>query len=99
MIHLLKAEVQQIKITGRKVEYEESLTLDREMMKELGVMEYEQVRVNSKYSKGRIITYLLEGEKGLCELNGGAAQHFRTGEVVHLLFYGIVPFYKKPIVL
>ena len=99
MIHLLKAKVQEIKVTGCQVEYEGSLTLDKDLMKKLGVVEYEQVWVNSKYGTGRIMTYLLEGESGQCELNGGAAQHFKVGEVVHLLFFWTVPFYRKPIIL
>ena len=83
----LKAKVREIKITGCKVEYEGSLTLSERLMERLGVSEGEQVFVNSKYGRGRIMTYVIPGREGQCELNGGAAQHFMEGEVVHLLFF------------
>ena len=74
MSNILKAKVQQIEVTGCEVEYEGSLTLDEDIMDALGVWEYEQVFVNSKYGKGRIMTYLLKGERGskVCEMNSGS---------------------------
>jgi len=85
----LKAKISAIKITGRRLEYEGSLTLDQDIMDSLDVSPYEQVFVNSKYHKGRIMTYVLPGKRGsrICELNGGAVNHFRKGEIVHLLFF------------
>ena len=80
----LKAKVQEIKITGVEVEYEGSLTLDLNLMNKLGVLPYEQCYVNSKYGKGRIMTYLLPGTSGQVELNGGAAKFFDVGEEVHI---------------
>ena len=64
-------------------------------------VEYEQVFVNSKYGKGRIMTYLLKGERGskVCEMNGGAAQHFKKGEIVHLLFFHSTDYYIKPTIV
>lgn len=94
----LKAKISAIIITGASVEYEGSLTLDEDLMDELGVKAYEQVWVNGKYTNGRIMTYLIPGERGtrICEVNGGAAQHFAPGETVHLLFFTISDLPVKP---
>jgi aspartate 1-decarboxylase len=97
----LKAKVQAIKITDRKLDYEGSLTLDEDIMDELNVHPYEQVFVNSKYFKSRIMTYVLPGKRGskCCEVNGGAVHHFHNGEIVHLLFFTQSSEPIKPIVL
>jgi aspartate 1-decarboxylase len=97
----LKAKVRAIKITDRKIEYEGSLTLDRNIMDQLGVAPYEQVFINSKYNKSRIMTYVLPGKRGsnCCELNGGAVHHFHNGEIIHLLFFTQSEKPVKPVVL
>lgn len=64
----------------------------------LGVRDYEQVFVNSKYGTGRIMTYVIPGDKGVCELNGGACSHFEVGEVVHLLFFSVSEFPIQPVI-
>ena len=97
----LKAKVREIRVTGCKVEYEGSLTLSERLMERLGVSEGEQVFVNSKYGRGRIMTYVIPGSDGQCELNGGAVNHFTEGEVVHLLFFSVTSKARKqkPIIL
>lgn len=97
----LKAKVNAIIITGSRVDYEGSLTLDEDIMDELNVKPYERVYINSKYGKGRIMTYLLPGKRGgkMCELNGGATHHFEIGEVVHLLFFAVSDLPVKPRIL
>lgn len=52
----------------------------------------EVVHVNSKDGDGRIITYVMGGERGSgqVELNGGAANHFSIGDTVHVNCYAYV---------
>jgi len=97
----LKAKIKEIYITGRKLECDGSLTLDEDLMDKLGVNRYEQVFVNSKHGKGRIMTYLLPGQRGtkICELNGGAGNHFNVDEIVHLLIFAISDTPINPIIL
>ena len=97
----LKAKVQQIVISDCKVECNGSLTLDEDIMDKLGVQEYEQVFINSKHGRGRIMTYFLSGKRGsgICEVNGGAAQHFHKGEIVHLLVFALSDIPVKTIVI
>jgi len=97
----LKAKVSQIMITGCERDYEGSLTLDQNIMDRLDVAPYEQVFVNSKYGKSRIMTYVLPGKRdtGICEVNGGAVSHFKKGEYVHLLFFTQSEKPVKPVVI
>jgi aspartate 1-decarboxylase len=50
------------------------------------------VHVNSKDGSGRIVTYVMEGKRGSgqVELNGGAANHFSVGDIVHVNCYGYI---------
>ena len=98
---VLKSKISEIKISGTKHDYEGSITLDPELMEKANIKEYEQIYINSKYGKGRIMTYVLKGKIGDCELNGGACNHFKIGEIVHLLFFKQIPEteYFKPIII
>jgi aspartate 1-decarboxylase len=89
MITVLKSKLQEIVITAANINYEGSLTLDEDLMDEMGVLPFEQVFINSKYKCGRIMTYFIPGlrRSKCCELNGGAANHFSVGEIVHLLVF------------
>lgn len=101
MITVLKSKISEIKITGLKSDYEGSLTLCPELMERANIKEYEQIYINSKYGKGRIMTYVLKGEINDCELNGGACNHFEVEEIVHLLVFKQIPDndYYRPIIL
>jgi len=100
---VLKAKISEIKITGANHNYEGSLTLDTDIMEKLNIVEGEQIFINSKYGEGRIMTYILPGKRGsdICELNGGACNHFEVGEIVHLLFFTQINDWEKysPIII
>ena len=88
MITVLKSKIQEVRVESASVEYEGSITLSPELAASAGLVPYEQVHVNSKHGKGRIITYVLIGDPGCgVSLNGGAANHFEVGEIVHILSF------------
>lgn len=96
----LLSKIQEIKITAAEHEYKGSIKLCPIIMQEAGLEEWQEVHVNSKYGHARIVTYVIKGEVGDCELNGGAASFFQKGETVHINAYGIVEDLKnhKPII-
>ena len=97
----LKAKVREIEITDARLDYEGSLTLDEDIMDAMGVYEYEQVFVHSKHTKNRIMTYFLAGPRGtkICQVNGGATQHFKKGDIVHLLVFAQSDRPIKPVII
>jgi len=104
MITLLKSKIKEIAITRCDIQCEGSITLDEDLIDKMDCKAYEQVHVNSKTGKGRIITYLLPGTRGskCCEMNGGAANHFYEGEKVHILAFHTLEIYnnaRKPIII
>lgn len=100
MINVLLSKIKAVKIDVCSVEYEEgSITLPEKLMKKAGLRPYQEVDVNSKYGKSRIRTYVLPGEQ--VEMNGGAANYFEPGEIVHVNAFGNIKENKchKPIIV
>ena len=89
MITVLKSKISEVKIEVCNVECEGSITLPLELMHKANLYHYERVEVNSKYGKGRISTYVIQGDR--VELNGGATQHFKVGDVVHVNAFTDIP--------
>ena len=85
-IKILKCKLKEVVVTEANSEYEGSITLDRELMEAAGLREFEYVEVNAKSGTARINTYVIAGEKGMgdVELNGGAANFFKPGDVIHV---------------
>ena len=85
LIQILKSKLN-LKVTAASNEYEGSITLDLDLMEAANLYPYERVEVNSKYGLSRIVTYVIEGERGSgqVELNGGAANFFNVGEDIHV---------------
>jgi len=84
---LLRSKLQEVIVTDANPEYEGSITIGTELMEAAGLVEYEQVEVNGKETPARIKTYVIAGKEGQVMLNGGAAQHFKKGDKVHVLAF------------
>jgi len=101
MITILKSKIRELKIDVCRIEYTDgSITIPKEIMAKANIKPYEKVEVNSKHGKGRIMTYAIPGDQ--VEMNGGAANHFKEGEIVHVnvfLHVNFVPEGYKPIII
>lgn len=83
MLTVLKSKIRELVIDQCKVEYSEgSITIPQDIMQRADIFPYERVEVNSKYYDGRVVTYAIPGDR--VEMNGGAANYFTTGEIVHV---------------
>lgn len=90
MYRCLLSKIQEIEVTEANVNYKGSITLCPELMGKANMYEFQEVEVNSKLGKSRIKTYIIKGELGDCKLNGGAANFFKVGDLVHINAYGLV---------
>ncbi len=90
---MLRAKVHRIAVTERNVEYEGSLTLDRELMDACGMLPFERIDVYDVDNGNRFSTYLIEGEpgRGGCCVNGAAAHLVELGDKLILAAYCAVP--------
>ena len=86
---MLRAKIHRIRVTECDVEYEGSLTLDRELMEQASMVPYERVEVYDIDNGNRFATYLIEGERGsgACCVNGAAARLVSEGDKLILASY------------
>jgi aspartate 1-decarboxylase len=83
-MNVLKSKIHKARVTDASVDYEGSITLDRDLMDEAGLVEYEEVRVWDMTNGERLTTYVIEGERGsgMVSMNGAAAHLIKKGDTV-----------------
>jgi aspartate 1-decarboxylase len=77
---ICKSKLHGLRVTGKNLAYEGSLTIDEELLVASDILPNEMVHVINVNSGVRFETYIIKGERGsgtVC-LNGGAA---RLGEI------------------
>ena len=71
-------------VTEANIEYEGSVTIDRNLMDAADMVEYERVDIWNCTNGNRLTTYVIEGEPGSREIcvNGAAAHLIKPGDTV-----------------
>lgn len=89
---MLKGKIHRARITRCNVDYEGSITIDRDLMEAADLLSYEKVDVLNINNGARFHTYAIEGERGSGEicLNGAAARLVAKGDIVIILSYHVV---------
>jgi aspartate 1-decarboxylase len=87
---LCKSKIHRATLTGADLNYEGSLTLDRELMDAAEMLPYERVQVVNVNNGARLETYLIPGARGsgVVQLNGAGARLGAPGDLVILMTYG-----------
>ncbi|MBI2486957.1 MAG: aspartate 1-decarboxylase [Deltaproteobacteria bacterium] len=81
---LLKSKIHRATVTEANVDYEGSITVDKDLMGAAGLVPYEQVHIFNVKNGHRFYTYVIEGKRGsgvICT-NGAAAHLAREGDTV-----------------
>lgn len=89
LIRLLKSKIHRATVTDARVDYTGSITIDKSLMEEADIKQYEKVLVASIDSGQRLETYVIEGEKGSGEicLNGAAAKIIKKAEKIIIMSF------------
>ncbi len=90
---MLKSKIHRATVTDANINYEGSITIDRDLMDAADMVEYEQVHVLNINNGARFTTYIIEGARGSGEicLNGAAARLAVKGDLVIILTYTSIP--------
>jgi aspartate 1-decarboxylase len=105
MITLLKSKILKLKVTHSSIKYEGSITLPISLIKEAGLIPYEQVHINNMTNGNRDITYVLGTDKPIIAINGALSKRHSKGDIIHVLAYHLVnndlskPVIQKPIII
>ena len=86
---LLKSKIHRATVTEANLDYEGSVTIDRDLMDAADILDHEQVQIYDVTSGSRLTTYAIPGVAGsgvIC-INGAAAHLVREGNLVILASY------------
>ena len=82
--HMLLGKIHRATVTGAELHYEGSVTIDRDLLDQAGILPYERVDIWNVTNGERFTTYTLSGRRGsgvVC-INGAAAHKARRGDLV-----------------
>ena len=79
---LLKSKIHRVTVTDANIEYEGSITVDRDLMDAADFHHYEQVHIFNVTNGNRFVTYVIEGGRGSNDIcvNGAAAHLAKKGD-------------------
>ena len=83
---MFASKIHRATVTGADVDYEGSVTIDRDLLDAAGILEWEEVQIWDVTNGARLATYAIAGERGsgdIC-INGAAAHLVRPGDLVIL---------------
>ena len=92
LLTVCKSKITPATVTATALWYEGSITIDAELMEAAGLLAQEQVHVLNINNGERLVTYVIEGERGsgiIC-LNGPSARTAMVGDVATILAYAQV---------
>jgi len=90
---MLRSKIHRARVTEVNVDYEGSITIDKNLMEAADILPYERVDVLNINNAARFSTYAIEGNRGsgqIC-LNGAAARLAAKDDIVIILSYYDVP--------
>ena len=88
-LQLLKSKIHRAAVSDANVKYEGSLTIDRALMEEVGMLEYERVLCGNMANGERFETYSIAGElgSGAIILNGATAHLGKVGDRLTIMTF------------
>jgi aspartate 1-decarboxylase len=89
---MCRAKIHRARITETRLDYQGSLTLDKELMDAAGLLPFEQVQVLNINNGTRAETYIIEGKAGSGEvcINGALARWAQEGDLVIIIAYALM---------
>jgi aspartate 1-decarboxylase len=90
---LLKSKIHRATVTEANVEYEGSVTIDRDLLEAADMLPYERVDIWNCTNGNRLSTYVIEGERGAGQIciNGAAAHLMKPGDKVIIASWCEIP--------
>ena len=89
---MLKSKIHRAVITEAKLNYVGSITIDKPLMENANILEYEKVQIVDIDNGERFETYAIAGEPGsgvMC-INGAAARCVQPGDKIIIMTYCLI---------
>ena len=90
--HVVKSKIHRVRVTGAKLNYIGSITIDQDLLDAANMVEGEQVQVVNNNNVERLATYPIPGPRGSGEitLNGAAASKVSKDDILILITYALL---------
>ncbi|MCC8027206.1 MAG: aspartate 1-decarboxylase [Clostridium sp.] len=92
LIQALKSKIHRATVVQAELDYIGSVTIDRRLLEQAGIQEYEKVQIVDIDNGARFETYAIGGDKdsGTVCLNGAAARLASIGDKVIIMSYALM---------
>ena len=89
--YMLKSKIHRATVIEADLNYEGSLSIDRNLMDAVGLCPYERVNIYNINNGERFDTYVIEGKAGtgMIGLNGAAARKGLPGDLIIIVSYAL----------
>ena len=87
MREYIQSKIQNIHVTDKSLDYDGSVTICRDLMSKVDLDPYQKVDIVNMNTGDRWTTYVIPGNKGVFELNGGGARLGEIGDPCVVLSY------------
>jgi len=91
LIEILKSKIHRATVTGAVLDYEGSISIDRQLCRDADLMEFEKVEIWNVTNGERLSTYVIYGGPGEICLNGAAARKVQPGDQVIISAFASLP--------
>ncbi|MCA0970374.1 aspartate 1-decarboxylase [Halobacillus litoralis] len=89
---MMKAKIHRARVTEANLNYVGSVTIDQNILDEVGILPHEKVQIVNNNNGARLETYVIAGERGsgvVC-LNGAAARLVQPEDIVIIVSYAML---------
>jgi len=89
ILNMLKSKIHRAVVTEAKLNYVGSITIDKTLMENSNILEYEKVQIVDIDNGNRFETYAIEGDPGsgvIC-INGAAARCVQPGDKIIIMTF------------
>ena len=92
MLTFCTGKIHRATVTGADLNYVGSITIDEALVNAAGLFAGQLVKINNLSNGVSWETYIVKGKAGEGEiiLNGPPAHHFKKGDIVIILAYGLI---------
>ncbi len=93
LLTMMKAKLHRAVVTQADLEYEGSISIDRDLLDRVGILPHEQVDVLNINNGARFTTYAIEAPRGsrTFGVNGAAARLVQKGDRIIVVTYCQLP--------
>jgi len=84
------SKIHRAKVTDTNIDYCSSITIDKKLMEDVGILKNEKVHVWDIDNGERVTTYAIPGKDGEITVNGGAARLIKKGDRIIITAFGLM---------